>query len=310
MLSPGMQIAVDKLQSKELAFALKAQSVVLSQVHEYMREKGVLQLLPVIVSPITDPLNHSVLDCELTYFGERMQLTKSMILHKQLSLIGSREAIYIISPNVRLETLEKGSTGRHLLEFTQVDFELAGKDSIYIMKFMEELLGRIIGRVREDCGPELEYFGRSLKTPKFPLKKYDSQTLQEKYGPDWEKTASALATEPFWATNHEREFYDKEDPSKPFTYLNYDLVYPEGFGEALSGAERESGHEQILERMKRKKMDLEPYSSYLEVAKAGLLKPSAGAGFGVERMVRYITGSKHIRSVSPFAKVPGEKFIF
>jgi asparaginyl-tRNA synthetase len=62
--------------------------------------------------------------------------------------------------------------------------------------------------------------------------------------------------------------------------------------------------------MRRKKMDLTPYADYLEVAKAGLLQQSAGAGFGVERMVRFLTGRSHISSVSPFAKVPGEKFIF
>ncbi|MFH0971001.1 MAG: asparagine synthetase A, partial [Candidatus Micrarchaeota archaeon] len=225
-------------------------------------------------------------------------------------LIGSSNAIYIISPNVRLETMDKGSTGRHLLEFTQVDFEIKGSTAKQALHFIEELLGRILSRVNSDCAEELAIFGRSLGIPKMPFSIYDSSDLQKEFGFDWEHIISSRSTGPVWAMNHEREFYDKEDPEKPLTYLNYDLIYPEGFGEALSGAEREHEYERILERMHRKKMDLEPYNAYLEVARAGLLHPSAGAGFGVERLVRYICGVKRIEDVSPFGKVPGGKFVF
>lgn len=309
-MSVGMQEVVTKLQGKDLSYALNIQSAVLSKVHQFMHSKGAVQLLPVMISPITDPLNHSVLDSEITYFGEKMQLTKSMILHKQLSLLGGSELIYVVSPNIRLETMDKGATGRHLLEFTQVDFELRGKKSSDVMQFMEELYGQIIGSVKNKCQYELDYFGRSLSIPSFPLKTYDSADLLGKFGPEWEKIASQTAIHPFWVTNHEREFYDKEDPAKPKTYLNYDLIYPEGYGEALSGAEREHEYMQIRKRMARKHMDEGPFASYLEIAKAGLLFPSAGAGFGVERLVRFLTGKTHIESVAPFAKVPGGKFVF
>jgi len=41
------------------------------------------------------------------------------------------------------------------------------------------------------------------------------------------------------------------------------------------------------------------------VAKAPLLRPSAGAGIGVERLVRYMVGAKHIAEVQPFPRIPG-----
>ncbi|MFH1750854.1 MAG: asparagine synthetase A [Candidatus Micrarchaeota archaeon] len=310
MVKTEMQIAVSKLGSSKLTAILRVQSAVMQEVHDYMHENGMLQLMPVMISPITDPLNHSVLDGEISYYGEKLQLTKSMILHKQLSLLGARDGIYVVSPNVRLEKKERGSTGRHLLEFTQVDFELKGKKVADVMAFVERLLGRIYARVSKDCASDLSILGRSLKSPVFPLKVYDSIALKRMLGPDWEGSISKSASDPIWVTNHEREFYDKEDPSRPNTYLNYDLIYPEGFGEALSGAEREHGHGQILERMRRNRMDLRPYCAYLDVAKAGLLPPSAGAGFGVERLVRYLCGARHIEEVAPFAKVPGGKFVF
>jgi len=57
-------------------------------------------------------------------------------------------------------------------------------------------------------------------------------------------------------------------------------------------------------------IDPSRFEEYLLLAKKGLLKPSAGAGLGVERFIRYITGVKHIGDIQLFRRVPGEKIIF
>jgi len=299
-----------KLGSAEMRAALGVQTELMKSVHDQMYELGIVQLMPVMMSPITDPLSHSVFDAEIRYGEERLQLTKSMILHKQLALSGGLDAIYIVSPNVRLEMPEKGESGRHLLEFVQVDFELKGRSMEQAMRFSEKLLVRAIGAVVARRGKELAALGRELKVPIPPFKSFSTRELEKEYGTEWEKALSEASKEPVWVTSHEREFYDREEPSEPFTYRNYDVIYPEGFGEGLSGAEREWEYGKIVERMQRKKMDLSPYSAYLEVARMGKLVPSAGAGFGVERLVRYCCGLKHIEQVAPFAKVPGRPIVF
>jgi len=43
----------------------------------------------------------------------------------------------------------------------------------------------------------------------------------------------------------------------------------------------------------------------LMLAKEGRLKPSAGAGIGIERLVSWIAGTKHIGETQPFPKIPG-----
>ena len=88
---------------------------------------------------------------------------------------------------------------------------------------------------------------------------------------------------------------------------------PEGYGEVLSGGKREYKNERILKRMKELEKEGRDYSSfknYLEVAKMGLLKPSAGGGIGVERLLRFLTGKRHIRDVQLFPRIPGEEVIF
>ncbi|MFJ2537208.1 hypothetical protein [Pseudomonas sp. NPDC087614] len=78
---------------------------------------------------------------------------------------------------------------------------------------------------------------------------------------------SAKAHTPFFVTNYRREFYDRETPGKRGTYNNYDLIYPDGYGEALSGAVREFEYKQIVYRMNELSMDLQPFANYLEVAR-------------------------------------------
>jgi asparaginyl-tRNA synthetase len=120
--------------------------------------------------------------------------------------------------------------------------------------------------------------------------------------------ASLDSQGPFWAISHKREFYDREDPEKPGTYLNYDLIYPEGFGEALSGAEREHEYPRIMARISRDALEQGRYAPYLEFAKSGLV-PSAGGGFGVERLVRFLSGAPHVGDVQLFRRVPGEPVV-
>jgi asparaginyl-tRNA synthetase len=57
--------------------------------------------------------------------------------------------------------------------------------------------------------------------------------------------------------------------------------------------------------MERESVRKENYSVLLKLAKAGKIKPSAGAGIGIERIVAWITGVQHIGEVQPFPRVPG-----
>lgn len=301
----------EKISSKDMDAILAIQSAALKAIHDFMYEKKVLQLMPVMLSPITDPLCHSVYDAKITYCGQELKLTKSMILHKQMALMSpKRKAIYIMSPNIRLEKEACGKTGKHLIEFSQVDFEIKDAKKEDVKAFMEELIVSIFRKVKEECRDELKELDRELIVPKAPFKTISTKEAKLLFGPDFETELSKKAIYPFWIVDHEREFYDKEHPEIPRTYLNYDLIYPEGFGEALSGGEREHEHDKIIERMERAGTSKDGYKDYLELAKHKLLPKSAGGGFGVERLIRFLTGKRDIADVSLFAKKPGERIVF
>ena len=291
---------------------LRIQSALLYKIREFFYSRKFYELMPVLLSKCTDPLmpdsNSSIVKVgEIEYLGERYKLTQSMILHKQFAVSNGLDKVVVFSPNIRLERPERSSTGRHLFEFTQVDFEVAHARKEDIFRLVEDLIKEVWGWISRVCRDEFGLLNRNIKVPTSPLKVYTSHDLMERYGKDWEIKASLAEKHPFWVLCFRREFYDREDPARPGHFLNYDLIYPEGYGEALSGGERETDIDKIRKRLKEIGKEKE-YREYLDLVE-GKLIPSAGGGFGVERMLRYLVGAKHIREVRLFPRVPGERII-
>jgi asparaginyl-tRNA synthetase len=298
------------MSDPRLLAALRVQSKALEEAHRYLRAHGFIEVMPVMLSTTTDPLGpdpgSSIISTpSIEYMGQNLVLTQSMVLHKQILVASGLERVYIISPNVRLERLDRNSTRRHLFEFSQVDFEIAHGTMGDVFELVEGLIRSVAERVLGECEDDLATWGRTLHVPG-QFRRYQSHELLDRYGPDWETEASLCEVDPFWVLSLKREFYDAEDPMQPGHYRNYDLVYPEGYGEALSGAEREWLYERIVYRIARDGLDLKDFASYLEHAKAGFV-PSAGGGFGVERLTRWLVGAEHVGDVQSFRRVPGER---
>lgn len=293
-------------QESELIGSLKLTSQILRHVTNYFQDHGFIQMLPVMLGRSTDPLgpdpNSSILKTiEVEYLGTTLRTMNSMILHKQVA-VRDVGRIFILSPNIRLEKADRRESGRHLFEFTQADFEIPHGRMKDVFALMEGLLESLNDHVdteaiRKVDGEPFTFSG--------PFRVYSTHELESRYGEDWEYKASMDHDQPFWATCHRREFYDREDGDNPGHYLNYDLIYPFGVGEALSGAEREYDFRMIRARMGRDKLAMDIYASYLEEAAKGF-QPSAGGGFGVERLTRFLRGAAHVGDVQLFRRVPGE----
>ncbi len=293
-----------------LSLIFRIQTEALKSIHDFLHEMDLVQLMPVILSPITDPLTHPVHDVRISYLGQELQLTKSMIFHKQIAIatLGVK-GIYIMSPNVRFELGALEESEKHLLEFTQLDIELQGATAPEFMLLMENLIIHVFSQVKESCEKELDVLDVDLCIPSKPFNVYNSWNLREKYGSDFGYKISMREKDPFWITDFEREFYDKEDPHRRGHYINYDLYFPEGFGEVLSGGERDYEYKILLRKIQERNQDPTHFEHYLEYAKQGLLVPSAGGGLGIERMIRFLTKKKLIKDITLFPKVPGTRIV-
>ncbi len=298
---------------------IRIQAGICSAIREYLDSIGFTELLPPIIGPATDPGIRGAGQVSFNYYGVEYKVMSSAILYKQM-MVASLEKIYFFSPNIRLEPPETARTGRHLCEFVQVDLEVAYASYHDVMKIAEGLFQHVCKRIKEEYGEDLDALGRSLRVPKTPFKKITySEALdilgkhgfKVRYGEeipwDAEEGISSLFTEPFFIYDYpkgSRGFYDREDPDRPGVLRDFDMIYPEGYGEAISGAEREYKYEKVVERMKETGEDPSKYRWYMEMLKQGI-PPSAGFGIGVERLTRYICGLEAVWEARPYPKVAG-----
>lgn len=291
---------------KKLESVLRVKSEIMRAAGEYLRSQGFVEILPVIISPVTDPLHHETYDGKIDYYGRPYTLTKSMILHKQIAL-RTLPRIFAFSPNVRMEPEERAPLRRYLAEFVQLDLEVRDASRDEVMEIGEGLFVAVIQAVRENCSTELKALGRTLEIPETPFDRISYQEAVDQYGEHYDEPLSSSLSAPAWLIDFPRtvrEFYDREDPDRPGVLLDMDLIYPEGYGEALSGGEREHTLPRILRRLEQDEIPPERFSEYLRFAEEGL-PASAGFGIGIERLTRYVCGLDHVKDARLFAKVPG-----
>ncbi|MGC8669803.1 MAG: asparagine synthetase A [Candidatus Micrarchaeia archaeon] len=311
LVETGLPKPVHRLTEEELAEKRARTEVgaeVVAYMESYMRSKGFVQLMPVLLSPITDPLWPDPAAgiykrLEFDIYGRTVRTMHSMIVHKLVATSLLHKKIFIVSPNIRLEKPERSKTGRHLFEFSQLDFEARGATSKQIRALIEELLAGLVDHIKESKKTQLARL--HAKIPKFsiPFDVFSREELEAQYGTEWEEELPKHIDEPAWITDLPREFYDFEDPAT-HKWDNFDLYLPKR-GELVTGAKREYEHDKMLSKMRAAGVKEELYTTLLELAKEGKIKQSAGAGIGVERLIAWITDAKHIGEVQPFPKIPG-----
>jgi len=297
---------IHDLDSARKRAIMRVQTKALSAMTSELVHKGFEWILPVTLAKTTDPLwpdpGASIEKrVEFEIYGENVRTMQSMIVHKLVLASLGPEKFFIVSPNIRIESRKRAETGWHLYEFTQLETEISGGKMQDVFRVYEDLIIGATKAVRDDV---TELRRTELRVPETPFEVYSRKELEEKYGTEWEKSAPEKASEPFWLTDIPREFYDYQDDATG-AWRNYDLFLPEGYGEVISGAEREYEYSKIVKKLERDGVKKEDYEFLLDLAKRGKLKQSAGAGLGLERFVAYLCGVKHVAEIQPFPRVPG-----
>ncbi|MGB9854165.1 MAG: asparagine synthetase A [Candidatus Bathyarchaeales archaeon] len=299
----GVEIENKKLIGRVTTYVLKYLS------NKFV-DNGFEWLLPIVFSKSTDPLwpdPGASIDkkVEFEIYGETVKTTSSMIVHKMVACSLVHPKLFTFSPNIRIERRERAYTGIHAYEFTQLDFEIRYASAQDIRSLVEKILSELMESLKKDLREEFVALGRyqALRKIETPFEVYDRTELLKKYGDSWENKIISSSSKPVWITNIPREFYDFED-FEGGQWDNYDLMLP-GYGEVLSGSRREWEYRKIVKKMDRDGIRKENYRLFLKLAKEGRLKPSAGAGIGIERLIQWLVGAKHVGEVQPFPKIPG-----
>jgi asparaginyl-tRNA synthetase len=230
-------------------------------------------------------------DLELTdedHFGA-MEVAEELLTHI-CDRMTEREELHEIWDFFESFWEERGLRPRRDLDVPTTPFKkYTYKEAVDMVRHHVEQNPEVLDRMRE-------MFGVS------PRRIDHSTELHWEY--EW--LLSHLHDEPFFIYGYprgSRGFYDREYPEKPGLLMDFDLVFPQGYGEAASGAAREFDHGKVIGRMKETGEKLEKYGWYLRFLKEHGT-PTAGFGIGLERTVRYVCALPSIFLAIPYPKIP------
>lgn len=328
VLPPNTQVVPPPLgvhlASPTTRAVLQIQDLLIEEARRHLRGRGFVELLPPTIGPVTDPGGRGSKQVDIDFYGHRYKLMSSAILYKQAALL-SFDKVFSIAPNVRLEPIETSHTGRHLVEFHQIDVELAGATHGEAMAVADDLVTAIVRRVLDDAGDKLATLDRDprsftglLAGPFDTIAHAEAVDRLHHLGHpqspdteiDWgaEELLSRQASRPFFITDYpkgSRGFYDRESRTTPGRLENFDLIAPEGYGELVSGSRREADYATAVTRIRESGENPAKYGWYLDLMRAGTIPDSAGFGLGAQRLTRYLAGVDHIWQATAFPKLPG-----
>ncbi|HVP81913.1 MAG TPA: aspartate--tRNA(Asn) ligase [Nitrososphaeraceae archaeon] len=244
------------------------------------------------------------------YYEREAFLAQSPQIYKE-QLTMAFENVFEIGPIFRAEP---SRTNRHLSEATSIDIESAFVDYNDIMVLLEKMILFIIKSLFEDDSiknndeldidqkinnnnkssflrlkyteliERLRNIGEKVRwgddlSPQL-IKKLDDDVLNNNFYfiTDWPMAA--------------KPFYVKEDQDDSKICESFDLMY--GSLEISSGSTRISNKEILINRMKKKGLNLNSFDYHLRVFNYGV-PPHAGCGVGLERLLMTLTKIDNIR---------------
>ncbi|MBR9682727.1 MAG: asparagine--tRNA ligase [Candidatus Aenigmarchaeota archaeon] len=297
------------VRSRYITSILKVRSEVFKAIREFYSERGFFE----VQAP-----SFTASACEggstlfaVKYFDKEVYLTQSWQLYAE-AMIHSLEKIFTIAPSYRAE---KSRTIRHLAEYWHHEMEVAWMDHDEMMEFEEDLIIYIVKHVLKHCEAELKELERDtsdLKAIKKPFMKISYKDAMKKMkkpathditDKEERKLIEDLGSKPVFLTGFPRKmkaFYMKVDPKDKKYVLASDLLLP-GIGEVVGGSQRIDTLDELKESMKLFKLKEKDYAWYMDLLRYGAV-PHSGFGLGVERIVMWLTGAKHVMDTIPFPR--------
>jgi len=304
------------LRSNKQIAIQKIRNTVIQSIYNFFAEKSFCKIDSPILTP--NACEGTTTLFEVPYFDMgSAYLSQSGQLYLEAAIV-AHGRVFDFGPVFRAE---KSKTRRHLTEFWMMDAEMAWYDHEQNMQLQEELICYVVVKVLEKNIAELETLERDIeplkkiKAPFIRLTHAEAVAKLQKLGSNIKETDDLGAedetlltqdlTVPVFVEKWPKDikaFYMKRDPEDKNIVLGDDLIATEGFGEIIGGSQREDDYEILLERMKQEKLDLTDFQWYLDLRKYGSV-PHAGFGLGLERVVAWLCGLKHVRETIPFPRL-------
>lgn len=265
---------------------------------------------------------------KVDFFKKKAFLAQSPQLYKQMAVIGGLRRVYEIGHVYRAE---ESNINRYLSEFVGLDLEMeigASYTEVYV--FVYNLLTGIFSHLKSECREELETIRRfrhfdDIKYRSDPLvlthrecvemlrKNGIGMECDADFSREAEKMLGAIVKKEydvdlFIIKSYPlavRAFYTKRSDSDKTMSDSYDFILRGE--EILSGAQRISDYNELLDSVDRAGISRDSIKGYLEAFKFGV-PPHGGAGIGLERLMKAYFGFSDIRYFSMFPRDPARLY--
>ena len=294
---------------------MRIRNTVINSIFEFLNHDGYIKIDSPILTPNACEGTTTLFEMEYFDLG-KAYLAQSGQLYIEAAIF-SLGRVFDFGPVFRAE---KSKTRRHLTEFWMMDAEAAFVEHEENMRIQEELIVYIVKKVLAENGKELEILDRNIeplkkiKTPFVRMTHQEAVKKLQKLGSDIKEhddlggDDETLLTQdsevPIFVEKWPAEikaFYMKRGKSGKLALCD-DLIATEGFGEIIGGSQREDDYETLLTRIKENKLPLKDFQWYLDLRKYGSV-PHSGFGLGLERMVGWLCGIRHVRETIPFPRM-------
>lgn len=304
------------LRSTRPHAVLRVRGTIIDACRQFMQQEGFLLIDAPILTPAACEGTTTLFQTD--YFGDTAYLTQSGQLYMEAAAMAFGK-VYCFGPTFRAE---KSKTRRHLTEFWMIEPEMAFCDLAQDMEVAEGMVSHVVSRVLQDCAAELAVLERDTAPLQrvaagrpFPRLQYDDaidvlrgKGSQIEWGSDLGGEDETLLSQDFDTPVlvHRypaavKAFYMKQDPADERLALCVDMIAPEGYGEIIGGGQREDDLGLLEGRIAAHDLPREAFEWYLDLRKYGSV-PHAGFGMGIERVVSWLCGLKHVRETIPFPR--------
>ena len=304
------------LRSRRQWAVMRVRDTIINSLMEWFNQNGFIKIDSPILTPTSCEDTTELF--EMDYFDVgKAYLSQSGQLYIE-SAIFSHGSVYDFGPVFRAE---KSKTRRHLTEFWMLDAEMAWIEHADNLKIQEQLISYVVGRVVELNEAELKILERDTEALKKVVAPFEVIThkeavkilqglgsdikFDEDLGGDDETALSNKYDKPIFIEKYPakiKAFYMKRDSEDPERALCADMIAPEGYGEIIGGSQREDDYETLVERLKEFNLPRKDFEWYLDLRRYGSV-PHSGFGIGLERLVSWICGLKHVRETIPFPRL-------
>ena len=303
------------LRSMRPGAILKIRSEIGKACRDFMETRGFVLVDAPIFTPAACEGTSTLF--ETAYFDDTAYLTQSGQLYMEAAAMALGK-VYCFGPTFRAE---KSKTRRHLTEFWMIEPEMAYCDLEGAMALAEDMVLYVLDRVLDRRREELKLLERDTAklervSQPFPRLTYDEAIDRltalgsdiawgSDLGGDDETLLASEFESPVFVHRYPsavKAFYMKEDAQDRRLALCMDLLAPEGYGEIVGGGQREDDLAVLQHKIATHQLPEEAFSWYLDLRRYGSVE-HAGFGMGIERVVAWLCGVKHVRETIPFPRM-------